>query len=137
MQETLDVEMEMMSIASKAPVEDRRALPPTRRVTIKDEKKDKEALDIESLHKLVKSLANDIIDIKKNVAEESTSKRPWRPFVKRNFPPPGNHISTVDDNEEGEQEENEHDDENVDTSEVNLIWDIVDGVIDDEEDIPL
>jgi hypothetical protein len=39
MQETLDVEMEMMSIANKSLVEDRRALPPTRRVTIKEEKK--------------------------------------------------------------------------------------------------
>jgi len=57
----------MMSIASKSPVEDRIALPPTRRVTIKDEKKDKEDLYIESLQKLVKSLVNDIIDIKKNV----------------------------------------------------------------------
>jgi hypothetical protein len=74
MQENLEVEMQMMSIANKNLAEERRALPPTQRVMFKEEKKDKEALDLESLHKLVKSMANDIIDIKKNVAEESTSK---------------------------------------------------------------
>jgi hypothetical protein len=68
-EETLDVEMEMTSIVNKVAVEDRRALPPTNRVTLKDEKKDKEALDFESLQKLVKSLTNDILDIKKNVAK--------------------------------------------------------------------
>jgi len=43
-------------------------------------------------------LDNDIIDVKKNVAEESKSKQPWRPFVKiNNFPPPGNQIFIVDE----------------------------------------
>jgi hypothetical protein len=35
MQETLDVEIKMMSVANKSPIEDRRGLPPSRRVTIK------------------------------------------------------------------------------------------------------
>jgi hypothetical protein len=61
--------MEMMSIANKSLVDNKRALPPTRRVKIKEEKKYKEALDIESVHKLVKSLINGIIDTKKNVVE--------------------------------------------------------------------
>jgi hypothetical protein len=113
------VEMEMMRVSNKALIEDRKALPPSRRVTIKDENKYKEALDLERIYKLVKSLANDIIDIKKIVAEESKSKRLWRPFVKRNFPPHDNQFFFVDDDDEEEQQE-EHDDDDVGTFEVNL-----------------
>jgi len=65
-----------------------------------EEKKDKETINMESLHRLFKSLANEIIDLKKNVAEESTSKNPWRPFTRRNIPPPCNQISSVDVDED-------------------------------------
>jgi hypothetical protein len=79
------------------------------------------------LHKLVKSIDNYIIDIEKNVADKSVSKRTWRPFVKRNFPPPCNQVFVVDDDEEEEQEK-EHDDDYVGTSEINIIWDSVDSI---------
>jgi len=89
----------MMSISNKESIEEKKIALQIRKQNVfktTKEKKDKEIVNMEILHRLVKSLANEIVDLKKNVVEESTSKKPWRPFTRRNIPPPCNQISSVD-----------------------------------------
>jgi hypothetical protein len=106
----------MMSIASKELIEENKIATQIRKQNVLkmiEEKKDKETVNMESLHRLVKSLANEIVNLKKNVAEESTYKKPWRPFTRRNIPPPCNQISSadVDEDEEVEEEGQSYDNE--------------------------
>lgn len=88
-------------------MEEKKFIPPTKKVSFKEEKKDKDDFDMRRLHRLVTNFVNDIIDLKKILREESTSsQRNFRPFYKRNTPPsrPGGHIYLANDNEikEGE-----------------------------------
>jgi hypothetical protein len=77
----LDVENEIYSIASKSPSEDARYSQTTKTVIIKEEKKDKDVFDMDSLQKFMKTLANEIVDVKGNVTE--FSNKPFRPFSRR------------------------------------------------------
>jgi len=74
---------------------------------LKDDSKKKMAkypYDMEGLQKVLKTMSNEMIEIKKQVAEPST-KRPFRNFKKPESKPP-NVISNADsDPEEDEEEE--------------------------------
>jgi hypothetical protein len=117
MQEALDVEKEISSIASKSPSEDSRSSITTKKTIIKDERKDKDVFDMENLQKVMKTLANEIVDVKGKLVE--VSNKPFRPFFKRNpqIPPGGQTSEGVNvDEEEGE--------DNEEVKDTNVFWDI-------------
>jgi hypothetical protein len=82
MQEDLYVEKEISSIASKSPSEDSRSSITTKKTIVKDEMKDKDVFDMENLQKVMKTLANEIVDVKRKLVE--VSNKSFRPFFKRN-----------------------------------------------------
>jgi hypothetical protein len=97
----------------------------TKKVIIKEEKKDKDAFDMDSLQKVMKTLANEIVDVKGKLDE--VSSKPFRPFFKKNpqIPPGGQTSEGVNvDEEEGEDEEEVQD--------TNLFWDI-NGIFDEDD----
>jgi hypothetical protein len=117
MQEALDVEKEIYSIASKSPSEDSRSSQTTKKVIIKEENKDKDAFDMDSLQKVMKTLENEIVDVKGKLVE--VSNKPFKPFFKKNpqIPPGGQTSEGVNvDEEEGE--------DNEEVQDTNLFWDI-------------
>ena len=79
-----------------------------KRVTFKDEAKNKapkDAFDLEGLQQVLKNLSNEMVEIKKQVTE-SSSKKTFRPF-RRNQPPdpqPPNIISNGEIDDEDEEE---------------------------------
>ena len=102
MKEALAVEKRINALEKKATIEDRKA----KKVSFKDvstKKTPKEPYDMEGLQKVLKTMSNEIVEIKKQVAETST-KRPFRNYKKNESKPP-NVISNADsDLEEGEEE---------------------------------
>jgi hypothetical protein len=46
----------------------------------------KEGGDLENLHRMIKKLSNEIIDMKRSVGEGNQNQRPYKPFLKRNPP---------------------------------------------------
>ena len=102
MKEALDVEKRINSLEKKAALEDRKA----KKVSFKEDSKKKspkDPYDMEGLQKVLKTLSNEMIDIKKQVAETS-SKRPFRTYKKTEAKPP-NVISNADSDQEEEEEE--------------------------------
>jgi len=92
-EETLDVEKEMMNIASKSPTEEKMTFSFARRqnvINTIDEKKEKEAFDMDGLQRMIQKLTNNIEYLKKNLGERSTYKRPWKTSFRRNRQPPNN-----------------------------------------------
>jgi hypothetical protein len=47
------------------------------------EEKGKDAMDLENLHRFIKKLTNEIIDVKINISESSSNQRPYQNFFKR------------------------------------------------------
>jgi len=79
-----------MNIVGKEPTEEKITFPLIKKqnvVKITIEKKDKEFVDMDSLKRLIKTLWNDIIDLKKNLGESSSYRRPWKPPFRRSSPP--------------------------------------------------
>jgi hypothetical protein len=125
MHEALDVEKEISSIASKSPSEDSRSSITTKKEIIKDERKDKDVFDMENLQKVMKTLENEIVDVKGKLVE--VSNKPFRPFFKKNpqIPHGGQTSEGVNANEE-EGEDNEE------VKDTNVFWDI-NGIFDEDE----
>jgi len=111
----------MSSIANQSSVEKPRSSQTMKKVIIKEKKKDKDAFDMDSLQKVMKTFANEMVDVKGKLVE--VSKRPFRPFFKRNVKtPPGGQISVVESEEiKADEEEVEEEEELQDT---NVFWDI-------------
>ena len=82
MQEALDVEKEISSIASKSPSEDSISYITTKKKIIKDERKDKDVFDMDSLQKVMKTLANEIAGVKGKLLE--VSNKPFKPLFEKN-----------------------------------------------------
>jgi hypothetical protein len=82
---------------------------------VKEEKKNKDYFDIDSLQKVMKTIPNEMVDVKGKIVE--VSNRPFRPFVKKNMKiPPGSHISTLKREEVNEDEEEPNEGEIQDTN---------------------
>jgi hypothetical protein len=102
----LDVEKEIYSIASKYPSEDSRYSQTTQKIIIKEEKKDKDAFDMDSLQKVMKTLENEIVDVKGKIVE--VSNKSFKLFFKKNpHIPPNGKTSEGFNVEEEEGEDNE------------------------------
>lgn len=102
MKEALAVEKRIKAVEKKVALEDRKS----KKVSFKDDSKKKtpkDPYDIEGLQKVLKTLSNEMVEIKKQVAETST-KRPFRNFKKTESKPP-NVISNADSDPEEEEEE--------------------------------
>lgn len=103
MKEALSVEKRIISLEEKAALEDRKS----KKVSFKDDSKKKtpkDPYDMEGLQKVLKTMSNEMVEIKKQVAETST-KMPFRNFKKPKTKPP-NAISNADsDPEEYEEDE--------------------------------
>ena len=104
MKEVVSVEKGINALEKKNDEEDRKL----KRVTFKDEAKkkaSKDPFDLEGLQQVLKNLSNEMVEIKKQVAE-SSSKKPFRTF-RRNQPPnpqPPNTISNAKTNDEDKEE---------------------------------
>jgi len=74
----------MLSVAIKTLSEEKINFQPSRKhnvVKTINEKKDNETFDMDDLHRIIKKLSNDIIDLKRNAGESSSSRRVWKnPF---------------------------------------------------------
>jgi hypothetical protein len=95
MQKALDVENEISSMVSKSPCGDSISSLTTKKAIIKEERKDKYVFDKENLHKVMKTLANEIVDVKGKLDE--VLNKPFMPFFKRNpqIPPSGQTLEGV------------------------------------------
>ena len=102
MKEALAIEKCIIALEKKAALEDRKS----KKVSFKDDSKKKtpkDPYDMEGLQKFLKTMSNEMVEIKKQVAETST-KRPFRNFKKPESKPP-NTISNVDSDPKEEEED--------------------------------
>ena len=105
MKEALSVERIFVALENKTKVEHKKS----KKVTFKDESKKKspkDPFDLEGLQKVLKTISNDMVEIKKQVAETS-SKKPFRSFRKNQWSisRPPNVISNIESDQEEEEEE--------------------------------
>ena len=123
MKEALVVEKHINALEKKAALEDRKA----KKVSFKDDSKKKtpkDPYDMEGLQKVLKTLSNEMVEIKKQVAETST-KRPFRTY-KRNESKPPNAISNADSDQEEEEEETiSPTDDEEEVVECHGMWDFI------------
>jgi len=102
MKEALAVEKHVNALEKKAALEERKS----KKVSFKDDSKKKTPkgpYDMEGLKKVLKTMSNEMVEIKKQVAETS-AKRPFRNFKKTKSKPP-NVISNADSDPEEEEED--------------------------------
>lgn len=62
--EYLEVEKEMSSIANKSSIEEPRSSQTVKKAIMKEKKKDKDSFDMDSLQKVIKTIANEMVDVK-------------------------------------------------------------------------
>lgn len=105
MKEAIAVEKHILALEKKNTLEERKS----KKVTFRDESKKKvtkDPYDMEGLKKVLKTMSNEMVEIKKQVVETS-SKRQFRNF-KRNQaidPKPPNAISNAESDLDDEEEE--------------------------------
>ena len=108
MKEAIAVEKHIMALEKKNMIEEQNS----KKVSFKEDPKKKQSkypFDLEGLQKDLKTMSNEMVDIKKQVAETS-SKKPYRPF-KRNpstDSKPPNAITNAELEEEEEIATEEH-----------------------------
>lgn len=69
MLEAINIDKEIIYIANGSPTEENKNPQPTKKVTFKEEKKDKGVFYMESLQKIIKIRENEVVHIKKKVLE--------------------------------------------------------------------
>lgn len=102
MKEAIAVEKRIIALEKKAALEEQKS----KKVTFKDDSKKKVAkdpYDMEGLQKVLKIMSNEMVEIKKQVAETST-KKPFRNFKRAETKPP-NAISNVELDLDNDEEE--------------------------------
>jgi len=123
MKEALAVEKRINALEKKAALEDRKA----KKVSFKDyskKKTPKDPYDMEGLQKVLKTLSNEMVEIKKHVAETS-NKRPFRTYKKTESKPP-NVITNADSEQEEEEEETtSRTDDEEEVAECHGMWDFI------------
>jgi len=126
MKEVIAVEKRIIALEKRSAIEERKS----KKVTFKEDckkKKEKDPFDLEGLQKVLKTMSNDMVDIKNQVAETS-SKKHYRAFKRgpSTDAKPPNAISNAKSEEEEEEEsatEGQTDDEEV--VELQGIWDFI------------
>ena len=135
--EALAVERHVVALEKRSTIEERKS----KKISFKEETKKKQMkdpFDMEGLQKVLKAMSNEMIDIRKQVAE-SSPRKPFRNF-KRNPPmetKPPNVVSNVESEEEEEEStiETQTDDEEV--VELQGMWDFILPQEEDQEALPV
>lgn len=138
MTEAIPVEKRIIALEKRSMIEERKS----KKVTFKEDSKKKQAkdpFDLEGLQKVLKTMSNEMVDIKKQVAETS-SKNPYRTSKRgpSTDAKPPNAISNVESKEEEEEEsatEGQTDDEEV--VELQGMWDFILPQEEDQEVFPV
>ena len=134
----LAVEKRVVALEKRSAIEERKS----KKTSFKEDtkkKQTKDPFDMEGLQKVLKAMSNEMIDIRKQVAETS-SKKPYKAF-KRNPPmevKPPNVVSNVESEEEEEEEnttEGQNDDEEV--VELQEMWYFILPQEEDQEAFPV
>lgn len=135
MKESITIEKQIIALENKNSLEERKF----KNVTFKDESKKKilkDPFNHEGPQKVLKTMSNEMVEIKKQVAK-SSSRKPFRPF-KRNptsDPKPPNTISNAESDLEEEEistaDEQTNDEELV---EVHGMWDFILPLLGNEEE---
>lgn len=115
MKEAVVVEKCILALEKKNVVDERKS----KKVAFRDDpkkKQSKDPFDLEGLQKVLKTMSNEMVDIKKQMAETS-SKKPYKPFRMNpsTDPKPPNPITNIES--EGEEEEVSNE-EHIDDEEV-------------------
>ena len=116
MTEAIVVEKHVIALEKRSVIEERKS----KKFTFKEDpkkKQTKDPFDLEGLQKVLKTMSNEMIDIKKQVAETSL-KKPYKTFKRgpSTDTKPPNGISNAETEEEEEEEsatEGQTDDEEV------------------------
>ena len=139
MKEALSVEKRIISMKNKSSQEDRKS----KKVSFENDSKKKPPkypFDVQGLQKVLKTMTNEMVDIKKKVAEKSNAKKTFRSF-KRNqssSSQPPNTISNVEFDLEIEDEETEEEEtEEEEVVELNGMWDFILPNEEQQEDFPV
>lgn len=130
MKEAIAVEKHITALEKKNAMEEQKS----KKVSFKEDpkkKQTKDPFDLEGLKKVLKTMSNEMVDIKKQVAETS-SKTPYRPF-KRN-PSTDSKIPNAISNVESEEEEENTTEEHTDEEEVVELQGMWDFILPNEED---
>ena len=126
MKEALSVQRRILALEKRSQIDDRK----TKKVTFKDDSKkktSKDPFDLEGLQKMLKTMSNEMVEIKKQVAESSAPKRPFRTFKKNSSyaSQPPNTISNVEsDQESAEDSPNDEEVRTEEEIELNGMWDL-------------
>ena len=108
MKEYLSIEKHITALEKKNSQENRKS----KKVSFKDDSKNKlpkEPFDVEGVQKVLKTVTNEMVDIKKQVVENSSSKETFKNFKKgqsSNTQPP-NIISNAESDQDTEEEQTE------------------------------
>ena len=125
MKEALAVEKSVIALEKKTALEVRKS----KKVSFKDDskkKRTKDPYDMEGLQRVLKTMSNEMVEIKKQVSESST-KKPYRNFKKPESKPP-NVISYADSDPEEEEEEETvtpSEEEEEEVVECHGMWDFI------------
>ena len=137
MKEAIAVEKRIIALEKKSAIEERKS----KKVTFKEESKKKQAkdpFDLEGLKKVLKTMSNEMVDIKKQVAETS-SKRPYRAFKRgpSTDSRPPNAITSVEFEEEEEEIATEGQTNDEEVVELQGMWDFILPQEEDQEVFPV
>jgi len=131
MKEAIAIEKCILAIEKNNVIEEWKS----KKVSFRDDSKKKQSKDpfeLEELQKVLKTMSNEIVDIKKQVPETS-SKKPFKPF-RRNHPTnpkPPKAITNAESEGEEEEVSNEEQTDDEEVVEPQGMWDFI---IPDEED---
>ena len=125
MKEALAVEKSVIALEKKTTLEERKS----KKMSFKDDSKKKitkDPYDMEGLQKVLKTMSNEMVEIKKQLSESST-KKPYRNFKKPESKPP-NVISYADSDPDEEEEEEAvipSEEEEEEVVECHGMWDFI------------
>ena len=135
--EGLAVERRVVALEKRSTIEERKS----KKISFKEEtkkKKTKDPFDMEGLQKVLKAMSNEMIDIRKQVAE-SSPRKPLRSF-KRNPPmetKPPSVVSNVESEEEEEENTAETHTDDEEVVELQGMWDFILPQEEDQEALPV
>ena len=113
MKESLSVEKRITALKKNNSQEDHKS----KKISFKDDSKNKTPKDpfnVEGIQKILKTMTNEMTDIKKQVAENSNSKKVFRNFKQKqtSSSQPLNGISNVESDQDDEEEQLEEEEDN-------------------------
>ncbi len=136
MKEAIAIEKQIIALEKKTAIEERKS----KKVTFKEDpkkKQSKDPFDLEGLQNFLKTMSNEMVDIKKQVVETS-SKKPYRDFKRNpstNSKPPNAITNAKSEEEEEIATEEQTDEEEV--VELQGMWDFILPQEENQETFPV